>query len=298
MDISLLAAKARIFLELHHAAHILVLPNAWDAASARIFEEAGFPAVATTSGGVANSLGYPDGENVSREEMLAAVHRIAAAVTVPVSADMEAGYADSAAGVAETARAVLAAGAIGMNFEDGTRVPADPLAAVESQVEKIRAIRQAADSLGVHLVLNARTDVFLAQVGEPASRAREAIRRANAYREAGADCLFIPGVAEPEIISVLVRSIHGPINILAGPATPPAPELDRLGVARLSTGSGPMRVSLTSTREIARALRETGDVAPFLKGAVTHADSNRLFEKARGERSKAGDEAGEQAGSR
>lgn len=282
MNTSDLAGKAKALLDLHHAAHILVLPNAWDAASARIFEEAGFPAVATTSGGVANSLGYSDGENIPREEMLDAVRRIAAAVSVPVSADMEAGYADSASGVAETASAVLAAGAVGMNFEDGTRNPAKPLAALELQIEKIRAIRQAANSLGVHLVLNARTDVFLAQVGEPASRAGEAIRRASAYRVAGADCLFVPGVADPEIISMLVRSIQGPVNILAGPATPPAPELERLGVARLSTGSGPMRAALTTTREIARVLRETGDASRFFKSAITHADSNRLFEKAKG----------------
>lgn len=282
MDTGMLAEKARAFLELHHAAQILVLPNAWDAASARIFEEAGFPAVATTSAGVANSLGYPDGEYVSREEMLDAVERIAAAVSVPVSADMEAGYAGAAAGVAETAGAVLAAGAVGMNFEDGTGDPVKPLATLEAQIEKIRAIRKAADSLGVHLVLNARTDVFLAQVGEPASRASEAIRRANAYRDAGADCLFIPGVADAEIIAVLARSIHGPINILAGPTTPPARELERLGVARVSTGSGPMRAALTTTRELARELRQTGDASRFLKGAITHADSNRLFEKARG----------------
>lgn len=291
MDTSMLAAKARAFLDLHHAAQILVLPNAWDAASARIFEEAGFPAVATTSAGVAISLGYPDGEYISREEMVGVVRRIAAAVSVPVSADMEAGYAGTAAGVAETAGAVLAAGAVGMNFEDGTRDPAKPLAALEAQIEKIRAIRQAVDSLGVHLVLNARTDVFLAQVGEPVSRASEAIRRANAYREAGADCLFIPGVADAEIIALLARSIHGPINILAGPTTPPAPELEQLGVARVSTGSGPMRAALTTTRDLARALRQTGDASGFLKGAITHADSNRLFEKGRDAPGRSGEQA-------
>lgn len=281
MDVNELKRKARLFLDMHHGPHILVLPNAWDAASARIFEEAGFPAIASTSGGVAVSLGFADGENISLSEMLGAVRRIAAAVSVPVSADMEAGYADTAAGVAETAKAVLEAGAIGMNFEDGTRVKAAPLAPIESQVEKIRAIRQASERLGVHLVLNARTDVFLAQAGEAGTRTREAIRRANAYREAGADCLFVPGVADPETIAALAHGINGPLNILAGPSTPPAAELERLGVARMSTGSGPMRAALTYARECALALRETGSVARFTESAITHRDANRLFESAR-----------------
>lgn len=271
-------AKARAFLGLHRGPHILVLPNAWDAASARIFEEAGFSAIATTSGGVANSLGYPDGQRIPCDEMLGAVKKIAGAVSVPVSADMEAGYASTPEGVAETARAVLGAGAVGMNLEDGTGVQERPLESLELQVEKIRAIREAANASGIHLVLNARTDVYLARAGEPSARAGEAIRRANAYREAGADCLFVPGVADAGAIEVLAREIHGPINILAGPATPPAQDLERLGVARISTGSGPMRATMTLVRQIARDLRETGSVASFARSSITYAEANRLFQ--------------------
>ncbi|MGH9396256.1 MAG: isocitrate lyase/PEP mutase family protein [Terriglobia bacterium] len=280
MELNALQAKAQAFLDLHQGPRILVLPNAWDAASARIFEEAGFPAVATTSAGVANSLGYPDGQRIPRSEMLDVVGKIARTVSVPVSADMEAGYASTPKGVAETARAVIAAGAIGMNFEDGTGIRDRPLEALDLQVEKIRAIREAANSLGVHLVLNARTDVYLAQAGEPSTQADEAIRRANAYRQAGADCLFIPGVADAETIAMLAHEIHGPINILAGPSTPPALELERLGVARMSTGSGPMRATMTLVRRIARDLRETGRIKSFIQGSITHTEANRLFETA------------------
>ncbi|MGH9449615.1 MAG: isocitrate lyase/PEP mutase family protein [Terriglobia bacterium] len=279
MDPNQLKIKAKAFRDLHHGPHILVLPNAWDAASARIFEQAGFSAIATTSAGVANSLGHPDGQRISRDEMLAAVKKIVAAVSVPVSADMEAGYGTTPEGVAETARAVIAAGAVGMNFEDGTGIREKPLEALELQIEKIRAVHAAATSLGVQFVLNARTDVYLVQAVEPSVRAGEAILRANAYREAGADCLFVPGVADKNTIGMLAREIRGPVNILAGPAAPNAAELEHLGVARMSTGSGPMRATLTLLQRIAQELRQTGSVAGFTQNSITHAEANRLFER-------------------
>jgi 2-methylisocitrate lyase-like PEP mutase family enzyme len=270
-------AKAQRFLELHTGGRLLVLPNAWDAGSARIFEQAGFHALGTTSAGVALSLGYPDGERVSRAEMLEAVRRIASAVTIPVTADLEAGYGRAVNDALETARGAIAAGAVGMNFEDSTSD--DRLVDVAAQVERIRAIKKAAEAEGIAFVLNARTDVFLLQIGESAGRFDETVRRANAYRAAGADCLFVPGVTDAETIGRLVRVIKGPMNVLAGRGTPPTGELERLGVARVSIGGGPMRAALTMTLRIAQELAERGTYTSFTENALPLRDFNRLFER-------------------
>jgi 2-methylisocitrate lyase-like PEP mutase family enzyme len=250
-----LAAKAAQFRQLHQGPAILVLPNAWDVATARIFEQAGFPALATTSAGIALSLGYPDGEQISRGEMLEVVARIARSVSIPVTADMEGGYGAGVADAEATARGVLAAGAIGLNFEDKH---GGALLDVESQAERIRAMRRVADGAGVHLVINARTDVYLLQVGAPETRFDETVRRANIYRDAGADCLFVPGWFEAETIAALAKSIRGPLNILALSGMPPAAELERLGVARMSSGSGPMRAAMGYTRRLAEELKQHG----------------------------------------
>jgi 2-methylisocitrate lyase-like PEP mutase family enzyme len=277
MDASIQRDKAVAFRQMHAGPRILVLPNAWDVASARIFEEAGFTAVATTSAGVAAALGYPDGEQVSREEMAAVVRRIAERVAVPVSADMEAGYGVQLADLAQTVRAVLAAGAVGMNLEDGTSDKEHPLTDIPIQIERIQAVRQEAAARGVPLVLNARTDVYLLAVGPEGERFAHGVQRANAYRKAGADCLFVPGVRDAATIAALVRALDGPLNVLAGPGTPPVPELERLGVARVSVGSGPMRAALTLTRRIAEALRGPGTYDLFNRDTLTHAEVNRLM---------------------
>jgi len=268
-----LAGKASRFRKLHLGPDILVLPNAWDAATARIFETAGFPAIATTSAGVAYAAGYPDGKGISRGEMLEAVRRIAATVKVPVTADLEAGYGDTVEAAEATAEGALAAGAAGLNLEDGYE---GRLLAVDDQATRIRAIRRVAEEAGVPLVINARTDVYLRQVGPLKTRFDEAVRRANAYREAGADCLFVPGVSDSETIGRLVEAIHGPINILAIVGTPPVGELHRLGVARVSTGSGPMRASLSLLGRIASDLR-MGRYDLFTKGVISHAEVNQLM---------------------
>src|SRR5215469_540573 len=182
-----LARKAERFLQLHQGPRILVLANVWDVASARIVEDAGFEAIATSSAAVANSLGYPDGERISRREMLEVVRRIASKVSVPVSADLEAGYGAGAEAMAETARALIEAGAVGLNLEDST--DESDLVPLEQHAAKVARIRKVGESLGVHVVINARTDVYLAQVGEPASRFEHAVQRAEAYRQAGADSI-------------------------------------------------------------------------------------------------------------
>ncbi len=270
---SALAGKAEQFLKLHHGSKPLVLVNVWDAASAIMVENLGFSALATSSAGVAYAHGYPDGEHISRDEMLVVVARIASRVSVPLSADLEAGYGD----VAKTARELVKAGAVGLNFEDGTDDPDDPLAEVDEQARKIRKIRETGDALGVHIVINARTDVYLAQFGETENRFDLAVARMNAYRKAGADSLFVPSVQDAETIGKLVKAVDGPLNILAGPGTPPLAELERLGVRRVSLGSWPMRATMGYFRKFAQHMRDQGDFDFAGEGAPTYAEMNKLM---------------------
>jgi 2-methylisocitrate lyase-like PEP mutase family enzyme len=268
------AAKANLFRNLHRGPKILLLPNAWDVASACILENAGVAAIATTSAGVAFTLGYPDGQKITREEMLAVVGRIAAKVKIPVTADIEAGYGNRPEDAALTARAVIEAGAVGLNLED--RTDDRRLVDLSLQLEKIAAVRENSRKMGVPLVLNARTDVYLLEAGKPERRFGETVKRLIAFREAGADCLFAPGVRDLEVISRLVRELQHPVNILAGPGSPPIPELQKIGVARVSLGSSPMRATLGLVRRIAQEL-ETAGTYQSLEDAPSHAEVNQLF---------------------
>jgi 2-methylisocitrate lyase-like PEP mutase family enzyme len=237
------ADLARRFLELHRGPKILVLPNAWDAASARVFEDAGFPAIATTSAGVAFSLGYSDGQKIQRGEMLAAV---------------------------------------GLNLEDGVEGKPDLLADVNRQKEMILAVLGVAASARVPLVLNARTDIFLYGIGPAETRLARAMDRLNAYRAGGAQSLFAPGVKDKETILQLTRGVTGPLNILATAGTPPVAELQQLGVARVSVGSGPMRAALGFLGRMARQLQNEGLFTLMTDGALPYADANQLVQSKRG----------------
>jgi len=265
------------FLKLHQGSNILVLPNAWDVASARIFEEAGFAAIGTSSAGVAFSLGYPDGQQISRDEMLDAVRRIARATNVPVTADVEAGYGSTPEEVAETARAVIDAGAVGMNLEDGAEDKPGFLQDLTRQKEIIAAVLETAKRADVPFVLNARTDIFLYGIGPAETRFERTIERLNAFREAGAQSLFAPGVKDSETIGQLARGVDGPLNILATVGTPAVAELQKLGVARVSVGSGPMRATLGFLGRLARELHEDGTFKMTTGGALPYADANRLM---------------------
>jgi 2-methylisocitrate lyase-like PEP mutase family enzyme len=270
--------KAKRLLSLHQGPRILILPNAWDAASARIFEAAGFPAVATTSGGVAVSLGYPDGEMVPRDEMIDATHRIVRAVEVPVSADLEAGYGRTPNELAETIKEVIEAGVVGVNLEDSLpRGSRQPLRDIGEQVERLRVAREVAKALGLNLVINARTDVYLHRVGNESARLEEAVRRCNAWSAAGADCLFVPGVADRKTIGTLVKALDGPLNVMIWESTPPLKLLEKLGVRRASTASGPARAAMTVTRRIANQLLKTGSYAGFTRDIMTHIEANQLM---------------------
>ncbi len=269
---------AEKLLTLHRGPEVLVLANVWDAASARIVEDAGFPAVATSSAGIAFARGYPDGQNITRTEMLSAVERIAAATALPVTADLEAGYGSGASDAAETARGLIASGAVGLNFEDATGDPANPLFDVRVQAERIRSIRAVAAEEGVPVVVNARTDVYLLGVGDPADRLEHTVRRVNAYRAAGADCLFVPGVRDRSTIAALAKSVNGPLNILAGTGMPSIKELHDLGVARVSFGSWPARASYGLFRRFARELREKNTFSTLDDFAISYQSMNGLFE--------------------
>jgi 2-methylisocitrate lyase-like PEP mutase family enzyme len=277
MDVRVQAEKAERFQKLHAGPHILALPNAWDAASARVLEEAGYPAIATSSAGVAFSLGHPDGQRVSRDEMLAVVGRIARAVRVPVTADMESGYGTTVKDMVETAKAVIAAGAIGMNLEDVTGDDESSHVNVTLQVEKIRAIRDTAASQGVPLVLNARTDIYLLPIGEAATRFERTVERLRAYRQAGADCVFAPGVSDRETIAKLVKAIGAPLNILISSGCPSLAELEKIGVARVSAGSAVMRATLGLVRRIGKELMEKGMYDSLFDGAIPFAELNRTM---------------------
>jgi 2-methylisocitrate lyase-like PEP mutase family enzyme len=275
MDIREQAKKAEKFRELHHGPKLLLLPNAWDVASARILEEAGHPAIATTSAGIAYSLGYADGEKISRDEMLSMVARIARAVRVPVTADLEAGYGTTPEAMAGTAKAAIEAGAIGMNLEDLSGEGA--LIELPSQIEKIQAIRETGAAVGVPFVLNARTDIFLAAIGPAETRFERAIERLRAYRKAGADCVFAPGLTDLETIEKLVKALEAPLNILALPVCPPIAELERIGVARVSTGSGIMRAAMGVVQRVAKEMFVEHSCQSMFAGATPYIDLKKMM---------------------
>ncbi len=268
--------KAIQFRQLHRGPAPLILPNVWDVASARIFEEAGFPALATTSAGIAFSLGYPDGQRISPEEMIARISRIARAIRVPLSADIESGYGSTPEEAAKTTRDLIQAGAIGMNLEDASGDLTHPLIDLELAIEKIKAVREAAAQAGVPIVVNARTDVYLLPDAQATAGYYETHRRLTAYRDAGADCVFAPGLKDAETIGRLVRDLQCPLNILAVAGSPSVPELRQMGVARVSLGSGPMRATLTLLRTMADELKSSGTYSA-LKGAVPHAEMNHIM---------------------
>ncbi|WP_107483304.1 isocitrate lyase/PEP mutase family protein [Streptomyces humi] len=277
MDIERREPAAR-FVELHREGCFL-LPNAWDAGSARILEAAGFPAVATTSAGVAFSLGRPDhdygGARVDRGTMVGRIAEIAAEARIPVSADLEDGFGEAPETVAETIALTVGAGAAGGNIEDFTGDRSRPLYDPELSADRIRAARQAADAAGEPFVLVGRTDVLL--TGGPLA---EAVRRANAYLAAGADCAFVPGAADAATIGTLVKEIDGPLNVvmgLTGSALSLA-DLRELGVRRVTVGGSIARAMYARLLGAARELAEQGTFS-YAEEQISQTDLNELFRR-------------------
>lgn len=272
-------AKAEQFQKLHLGPEILVIANAWDAASARVFEHAGMKAIGTGSAGIAFSHGYPDNEAVPREVILEATREIVRIVKVPVTADILSGLGESVDEVVATVKEVIALGAVGINIEDGSDTGGVHLFDIEKQAEKIGAICEAVRASGIPIVVNARTDSFWLKIGDEKQRLVESIKRANRYRAAGAHCLFVPSAADQATIKTLVDEIDGPLNILTVPGCPPIAELQALGVRRVSEGSGPMRASMMLTRKIAQDLLATGTYTRFHADAIPYPEANKLFER-------------------
>jgi len=270
------APKARAFKELHEGPGIFLMPNAWNAGSARILAAAGFAALGTTSAGIAFSLGRPDSEGrLSRAESIEELGRIAAAVDLPVSADLESGYGPGPEDVAETIRQAIAAGAAGGSIEDYTGDPKAPLFEPAVAAERIRAAREAADASGIAFTLTGRAECYLVEHPDPFA---ESVRRANLYRAAGADCLYVPGVRDAETIAGLVRELDGPLNVVVGLAGEPLSlaQLQDLGVRRVSIGGSLARATFATIRCAAEEMSRNGTFG-FAKDAIPDAELSALF---------------------
>ena len=254
--------KADLFLKYHLDKEILVLLNSWDIGSSKLIEASGYKAIATTSMGIAASLGYPDCQVIQLSEMIEAISGIVNGVQVPVTVDIEAGYGNNLNEIIESVKKIIATGIVGINIEDSIDLNPALIDTMEF-CERISAIRALSDSLGFHLVINARTDSFYVSAGSPQEKLSESIKRGNKYREAGADCIFVQPVWDKETISTLVKEIHAPINILANPSigagvAPSVRELQDLGVARVSLGSSLMKATLALIKKVADELSEKG----------------------------------------
>ncbi len=272
-----LSERAERFRALHRARSLFVLPNAWDVASARVLEDAGFPAVATSSAGAMVSLGFPDGEEIPRAELVAVVRRIAEKLSVPLSADVVAGFGRSPTAVAATVRAMVDAGAVGINLED--REPQrDGLVPLDAQLAKIRAVRELGEELGVPIVINARTDALGAGVGTAAERFDEAVRRGRAFRAAGADCVYPMRLVDRREITAYLHEVPGPLNVMIRPGLPGLGVLSRLGVRRVSFGPAASYAALGLLRRVGREVLEERSFRSLLRDALTFDELNRLAE--------------------
>ncbi|MHB8567078.1 MAG: isocitrate lyase/PEP mutase family protein [Nitrososphaerales archaeon] len=269
--------KAEDFRALHHGKHILILPNAWDVPSARIFEDAGLPAVGTSSAGMMVSLGYPDGEIIERREFVSAVRRIAKVLSVPLTVDLVAGFGETSRDVVTTVKSIIKAGAVGINIEDFVHTT-KKLYAVEKQTVKLKAIRRLGESMGISLVINARTDALRYAPGDQEAKLKEAIRRASAYRDAGADCVYPMGLTDATSISIFVKELNFPVNVMVRNDLPPIEDLEKLGVARVSFGPGASYATMGLLKRIANEVLEKGTYENLLKGAITFDELNRLAE--------------------
>lgn len=270
------AIRAELFRAMHGGPRILLLPNAWDAISARLVVAAGFSAIATTSGGVAWALGYADGEAAPWPEVVAATARIVRAVRVPVTADIEAGYGDSPAAIARSIGDIIAAGAVGVNLEDGLRAGPSPIRSIEDAAARIRAAREAADAAGVPIVINARTDLFIKNIGDAESRFADAVTRARAYLAAGADGFYPIALRDPDTIGRLAAAVAAPININVRAGYPGIAELEALGVRRVSTATQLPLVAMGVVRQVLEQIRATHRF-DAVNPAMSHPEAQHLF---------------------
>lgn len=275
MNKQTLADKARLFQALHKGNAMFIIPNVWNAGSARIFEKEGFPCVATTSAGIAYMLGHADGEKVSIDDLALATSQITNRVNIPVSCDFERGYSENLATIKENARKLLNAGAVGFNIEDGA-LDGKSLEALDKQLFKIKAMLEVKKETGIDFVINARSCVYWSGIGTEEEKLQTAITRGNAFLNAGADCVFIPGAINEATVQAIVNGINGPLNIILNSKFHNIEKLGQHGVRRLSIGSGAARSTADHLIQIAKDLKKN-NTDTMLDCAFTYAMANDYF---------------------
>ena len=270
---------AEEFLKLHHEPQILLLPNAWDVVTTKIYKQLGFRAIGTTSAGIAATLGYPDGEVMTLEENLSVVKRIIKSTNLPVSVDIEGGYSSNIEGAVKAADAALEIGAVGVNLEDSTGDNNNPFFDVSEVVERIKGIRSMAEVREIQLVINLRTDVYMLSEDDPRIKFRHTVERANIFKEAGADCIFVPDMGDlnEKIIKEFVKEIDAPLNIIAADNIPPVQKLEEIGVARLSFGPRPMRAMLALLVRMKKELLEKGTYEIMSSDMLSYSEINKIL---------------------
>lgn len=267
---------ARRFKKMHTEGEMFVLPNVWGAGSAYVFEKQGFNAVATTSAGVAYALGYPDGEDISLDDLVLCVEQITRRIDIPLSVDFERGYGETPEQVKQNAKHLLYSGAVGFNIEDG--LSNGTLSDLDTQVEKIKALSELKNEEDIDFVINARTCAYWLNVADNKTKMKIVLERGNVFREAGADCIFVPGAMDKETVEKIVSGINAPVNIVLNPAFYDFKELNDIGVRRLSVGSGPVRSVFHHLIEIANDLKND-DVKRMLNHTFSYGKANEYFDK-------------------
>lgn len=275
MDKAVQREKAEKFRALHSPGRILILPNAWDVPSARVFEDAGFPAVATSSAGLMVSLGYPDGESIPKELFLSAVRRISGSLSVPLSVDAVSGFGEIRGEIEFMITEIIDAGGIGINIEDYDHSTGH-LRPLEKAVERIKLIKQLGESAGVPVVINGRTDALRHASGTEEDKLKEAISRAKAYRDAGADCVYPMGLVDAAAIQIFVKELDHPTNVMIRKGLPPIRELERLGVARVSFGPSASYATMGLLQRASREVIDEGTYENLVAGAITFDELNKL----------------------
>ncbi|KYP79263.1 isocitrate lyase/PEP mutase family protein [Ferroacidibacillus organovorans] len=271
------ASKAQLFRDLHYLSKPLVLPNAWDAITARIFEGVGFPAIGTTSTGMAMALGYPDGGYLPFEMLATALENIVKSVQVPVSADIESGYGVTPEETADYVNRLLDTGIVGINIEDSVGKGDHGLFPEEFQVQRLAAIREKCETRHIPLFINARIDTFKYGGKTINELLEDTLRRATLYRQSGADCIFVFGVKDRGIMQKLVRGIHGPVNFMAGSGMPPVNQFKAIGVSRISIGPAALKVAMGAVKQVATELFITGTYDSFSQSEMSYQELNGYF---------------------
>jgi 2-methylisocitrate lyase-like PEP mutase family enzyme len=272
--------KAKQFYNLHHSGRLLILPNIWDCLGANLLESLKYPAVATASASVAFTNGYDDGQRISFDSVLAVLKKIVSSVNIPVSADIESGFAENDLQLKENIKQLLAAGIVGINIED-TDKKTDSIWAAETQCEKIKLIKKISEEVGVPLFINARADVYLRgkNFDTPESKFEEALKRGRAYKAAGADCFYPIAMTRQEDIKRMVEQLQMPLNVITIPGIPELTVLNEIGVARVSLGPSFLKIAIKAMKNLALKLQNFEGLSDITENEITSAYVKDLVNK-------------------